>query len=131
MSELTLSGAARAVEHVVMAMITYETSRGAIETLCKCVEGAPGRVLLAEDILAGHDAVRVVKASMFPAHQLLDIPLHDRPAFSWAFSTWLRYAACKVRGVAIEDARPWVDYCPITIDEQLHNWLRPGRFVGD
>lgn len=132
MSADLLSGAAAALSVPTVALITYEDQSGAIETVARCVSAPRGRALLAEDVLDRPTAVRIVKASLFPASKLLDLPQHDRPAFLGAYKAWRMQAHADARGLDVRNMRPWVDYCPIQMDEEADRWARgPMRFAGD
>lgn len=128
----TMSGAARALRVAHIALVTYETRAGSIESLATVIEVEPGQMPIVEDLVELAHAVRIVRATTLPASRLLDIEPRDRICFQRAFLTWRKWASAKARGKRVEDLVPWEDFDPALIDEDMRRWLAPGvRFAGD
>lgn len=120
-----LEGASRALTCPIVAQIIYESSSGAVETMCRVVEVAPGRTLLAEDLL-GDDAVRVVKASLLPAAQIEDVPARFRRAFATPWRALWLWDRARTARKPVESMRPGIDYSLRQQEIDLQRWINLG-----
>lgn len=96
---------ATAVPYVVMA--TYERANGDIDTVIDIVlSSALELPPLAEDAPGSKDAVRVVKASIFPATMFLDLKAEDRAGYGSAFRAYQLWSRARAVNKAVSQLQP-------------------------
>jgi len=86
----------------------------------------------AEPLVEAADGKRVMHAEIFPADRLLAMPVDIRPRYRKHFEYLQMWRRAQQRGVQIAALRPWFDYDPVFLHEQVQSWLHPGvRWTGD
>lgn len=74
---------------------------------------------------------RNVSASVLPASRLTDMPLDRRMNYRRHYRAYLMWALARRLGKPVADLQCFTDFDPISIDESVESWARPGRFAGD
>lgn len=117
--------------HVVIG--TYERPNGDIDTVIDIVEAPLCKPPFAEDTLGGFNAVRVVKAAIFPATLFLDLKKEARAGYAGAFRAYQMWSRARAVGKDAGDMVPHVDYDPIYLDLEHRRWLSAGgvHYTGD
>ena len=108
---------------------TYERPNGDIDTVIDIVETPMSKPPYAEDTLGGHGAVRVVKASIFPATMFLDLKAVDQAGYSSAFRAYQLWSRARAVGKDVRDLQP-SDYDETYLDLEHRQWLSAGGVAG-
>lgn len=110
--------------------LTYVAKSGNIRTDTHVVQGTIHNTPDGLDLLPEGAEEWVI--GIMPASKLIDLEVNRRPQYKRHYEAYLMWRKAKSKGMAVSDMRPWKDYDPVFIDENVQRWLQPvGRYCGD
>jgi hypothetical protein len=77
------------------------------------------------------EGAELMRDVSFPASQFVDMTQAGRDRHRPHYRAYLMFVVAKARGKALDALKPWDDYDPISIDDQVTAWSRfiPSRRV--